>query len=375
MKPSQIFLRLSKYFLAYKWRILAGLLSVAIMSTSDTASAYLTAKLLEVLQTISQQVRAAQEIHVVVPFQIQQYLLYSMTIHGQGESFALIYRFALAIIIIIAVKVTFVYVREYFMNSVQQKILMRFRTDLFDRILSLPIRYFDEYKTGHIMSRVTNDVNNLEQSLVLMVEISQNIIYALVFATFLFYTNWQLTIVTLLIFTISGAISRKFGDRIRAYSHALTNTLADISAFLQERIAAIRIIKAFTREEKEKETFRNKAGSNYHFSMKIVRVNALLSPANELFNYSASSLLIIFCGYLFIQGKMSIETIIFFMFLIINLAKPVKALGESVARIQKTLVSAGYIFELLDLPPEQYGSKVKVSITQGNVVFKNISFA
>jgi ABC-type multidrug transport system fused ATPase/permease subunit len=164
MIPSQIFLRLSKYFIKYKWRILAGLFSVAIMSTADTASAFLTAKLLEILQTISQQVRSSQEIHVVIPFQIQHYLLYTITIHGQEESFALIYKFALAIIVIIAVKVTFVYVREYVMNSVQQKILMRFRIDLFDRILSLPIRYFDEHKTGHIMSRVTNDVNNLEQS-------------------------------------------------------------------------------------------------------------------------------------------------------------------------------------------------------------------
>jgi ATP-binding cassette, subfamily B, bacterial MsbA len=219
-------------------------------------------------------------------------------------------------------------------------------------------------------------VNNLEQSLTLIIEIAQNLVYTFVFATALFFTNWKLTIVTIIIFALSGEISRKFGDQIRRHSHDLTNTLADILAFLQERIAAIRIVKSFTREENEKKVFREKVGSNYHFSMKIVRVIALLSPTNELFNTAASSLLVIFSGYLFISGTMTIETMIFFLILMINLAKPVKALGESAARIQKTLVSAGYIFEIIDLKEETNSRSASlIKITKGTVEFKNVSFA
>ena len=376
MTRRQPFFRLLKYFLRYKWRIIAGLVSVAIMSSSDTASAYLIARLFEILQTISQQVRLSQEIHVPVLLSLFNKTLYSFTIHGRQESFELIYKFALAVIVIILVKVTFVYVREYVMSSVQQKILMRFRIDMFDRIVVLPIKFFDENKTGYIMSRITNDVNNLEQSLYLIVEIAQNLVYTCVYATALFFTNWQLTIMTILIFAISGQISRKFGDRIRSYSHALTNTLAEISAFLQERINAIRIVKSFTYENEERKSFKRKVESNYHYSMKIVRVTALLSPTNELFNTTAASLLVIFCGYLFIQGAMTIEMMLFFLILMINLAKPVKALGENTARIQKTLVSAGYIFDILDLETESAGkTKNSITITKGNVVFRNVSFS
>jgi ATP-binding cassette, subfamily B, bacterial MsbA len=376
MSPLKTFLRLSKYFLKYKWRITAGLVSVAIMSASDTASAYLIARLFEILQLISQQVRAGQDILVPVPLSIFGNIIYSFTVHGKEESFQLIYKFAAVVIVIILIKVTFVYVREYVMSSVQQKILMRFRVDLFNRIIGLPVRYFDENKTGYIMSRITNDVNNLEQSLTLIIEIAQNLVYTFVFATALFFTNWKLTIVTIIIFALSGEISRKFGDRIRKHSHDLTNTLADILAFLQERITAIRIVKSFTREENEKKVFREKVGSNYHFSMKIVRVIALLSPTNELFNTAASSLLVIFSGYLFISGTMTIETMIFFLILMINLAKPVKALGESAARIQKTLVSAGYIFEIIDLKEETNSkSASSIKIKKGTVEFKNVSFA
>ena len=376
MSPSGIFFRLLKYFLKYKWRIVAGLLSVAIMSSADTASAFLIARLFDILQTISQQVRFGQEILVAVPLKLFNTLLYSFTIHGQKESFELIYKFALAVIVIIFIKVTFVYIREYVMSSVQQKIMMRFRIELFDRIVVLPIKYFDENKTGYIMSRITNDVNNIEQSITLIVEMAQNFVYTFIYAAALFYTNWQLAIVTILIFAFSGEISRKFGDKIRSYSHALTNTLAEISAFIQERISAIRIVKSFTREEKEKSSFKQKVESNYHYSMKIVRVTALLSPTNELFNTTAASLLVIFCGYLFIKGSMTIETMLFFLILMINLAKPVKALSESAARIQKTLVSAGYIFEILDQPKEPNRKAANsITIAKGTVEYRNVSFS
>jgi ATP-binding cassette, subfamily B, bacterial MsbA len=376
MSPSGIFFRLLHYFLKYKWRIIAGLLSVAIMSSADTASAYLIARLFEILQTISQQVRLGQEILVPVPLNLFHTLIYSFTIHGQKESFELIYKFAFAVIVIILIKVIFVYCREYLMSSVQQKIMMRFRIELFDRIVFLPIKYFDENKTGYIMSRITNDVNNIEQSINLIVEMAQNFIYTFIYAGALFYTNWQLAIVAILIFAFSGEISRKFGDKIRSYSHALTNTLAEISAFIQERISAIRIVKSFTREEKEKESFKQKVESNYHYSMKIVRVTALLSPTNELFNTTASSLLVIFCGYLFIKGSMSIETMLFFLIIMINLAKPVKALGESAARIQKTLVSAGYIFEILDHPMETNKRAAHaIPLAKGTVEYRNVSFS
>jgi subfamily B ATP-binding cassette protein MsbA len=376
MSPLKTFLRLLKYFKIYKWRIVAGLIAVAIMSLSEIAYAFLGSRLIDILQSISQQVRSGKEILVPVVMKVFDYIFYSTTIHGNDESFQFIYRFAIVAFIVVLIKVTFVYIREYVMSSVQQKILVRFRVDLFDRIIALPVRYFDENKTGYIMSRITNDVFNLEQSLIQIIEIAQNIVYTLFFATAVFITNWKLAIVTIIIFSLSGEISRKYGDRIRKHSHDITNTLADISAFLQERIAAVRIVKSFTREEEEKRVFRNKVGSNYHFSMKIVRAIALLSSTNELFNTTAVLLLVIFCGYLFVTGALAIDMMILFMFLIINLRQPVKALGEGAARIQKTLVSAGYIFGILDLPKETNGkSAPSIILTEGTVEFRNVSFA
>jgi subfamily B ATP-binding cassette protein MsbA len=372
----KVLLRLLTYFLKYKWRILGGLISVAVMSLADTVSAFLIAQLFGVLQRIGDLVEAGKAIVVDVPVKVLWYVIRDISIQGSAETMQLIVTFALALLAIILIKVCFVYVREYVMSSAQQKILMRFRIELFDTVLLLPVRYFDQQKTGRVMSRITNDVSNMEQSLYLMVEIVQNLLYTLIYAAALFYSNWQLAIFAIVVFALSGLISRKFGDRVRSYSRDLTDTLADISAFLQEKISSIRIVKSFTREAFERKSFRQKVDDNYHHSMKIVRTMALLSPTNEFFNTFVASLLVVFTGYLFLRGDMTMESMISFLILINFLAKPVKALGENIARVQKTMVSAGLIFEMLDLDKEKLRDRPeKTAIERGEVEFCDVSFS
>ena len=371
-----ILIRYLKYFLKYKWRIAAGLFSVAMWGLSDLLSAFLIGQLFVILQKIGDAVNAGQAIALQIPIEVRNHIITVIRITSKEQALQLILMCAGAMLGLIVVKVCFVYIREYVMSSVQQKILMRFRIELFDTVLLLPVRYFDQQKTGRVMSRITNDVNNMEQSLYLTVEIAQNILYSLIYGCALFYVNWQLAVFTIVIFALLGLISRKFGDRIRVYSRDLTNTLAEISAFLQEKISSIRIVKSFTREPHERESFRKKVDENYRHSMRIVRTMAVLSPTNEFFNTFVASLLVVFTGYLFLQGSVSMESVIAFLLLVNFLAKPVKALGENFARIQKTLVSAGLIFEMLDLEKEKLHDKPgSFVVKSGKVEFKDVSFS
>jgi subfamily B ATP-binding cassette protein MsbA len=110
--------------------------------------------------------------------------------------------------------------------------------------------------------------------------------------------------------------------------------------------------------------------------MKIVRTMAILSPTNEFFNSFVASLLVVFTGYLFLQGSMTMKSMIFFLILVNFLAKPVKALGENFARIQKNLVSAGLIFEMLDLEKEKLSDEPEsVVIGRGEVEFRDVTFS
>jgi subfamily B ATP-binding cassette protein MsbA len=110
--------------------------------------------------------------------------------------------------------------------------------------------------------------------------------------------------------------------------------------------------------------------------MKIVRTVAMLSPINELFNTAVIAVLVVFTAYLFIEGSMTIETMIRFLILMTFLAKPVKAMGENIARLQKSLVSAGLIFEMLDLPEEQMnGGTEPARISAASLEFQDVHFA
>ncbi|HTP14129.1 MAG TPA: ABC transporter ATP-binding protein, partial [Bacteroidota bacterium] len=376
MTPLQIFRRLSKYLWHYRLRIAAGLVSVGVMSFSDVLSAGLLAKLVDVFQTIGQKVHAGESITTTVNITVQNHVLFTFPVNGYNDAMWLIGKFAAAVLVFTFVKVTFVYVREYVMSSAQQKILMRFRNELFATVMRYPIRFFDSNKTGYTMSRVTNDINNVEQALTMLIEMAQNVIFAGVFALVLVFTDWRLTLFIIAIFAVFGEISRKFGDRIRRIGKDLSNTLADISAFLQEKISSIRIIKSFTREEYEQAAFKTKVESNYHHSMKIVRITALLSPTNELINTLVTAIVVLFTGYLFIQGTMTLQDMTFFLFIMINSAKPIKALGESAARVQKSIVSAGFVFEMLDLATEHSDreSSLKPAL-RGRVEFRDVSFS
>ncbi len=370
----KVFRRLLTYFFAYKWRIFTGMISVIIMSLSDAVSAFLIAQLFDTLQKVGDLVQQGKAIIINSPLEVLGINITNINLNGSEEAMKLIATFAVVLLFIILIKSLAVYFREYVMSSAQQKILMRFRIELFDTILALPIKFFDQQKTGRVMSRITNDVNNLEQSLYLIVEIVQNLIFTITFTAALLFLNWQLALFTIFIFSVSGGISRKFGDRIRGHSRKLTETVADISAFLQERIASIRIVKLFTLENHERQTFRKKVGENYHHSMHIIRTMAILSPTNEFFNTFVASLLVVFTGYLFLEGSMTIKTMITFLILINSLAKPVKALGEGVARLQKNLVSSELIFEMFDLKKEDpKGSEI--NIEKGIVEFQNVSFS
>lgn len=374
----KIFFRIVKYFLKYKGRLFVGLCGTFLISISDVLSVELITKMFGILNKVSILVNEGKTLLIddsIKLFNKIPLYHFNLSLSGNKDAFNVIVWFAVLTILLILIKSVFVFIREYLLNSILQKILRDIRVDLFNSIVYFPVKVFDQQKTGAIMSRVTNDINLVEQSLLMIVEISQNLILTIVFATALFTTNWQLTFFTICIFAVLGIVTRKFGDRIRSASRYLSNSLADISAFLQERLSGIRIVKSFTREEHEREVFRDKAGQNYSFAMRIVRTISFLSPTTELFNAAATALLIVFTAFLFITGNMTIELVLGFLFYVTFLAKPVKALSDTLARVQRAIVSAGFIFDLIDSEKESIKGDPNVKITKGKVVFKKVSFS
>ncbi len=370
--------RLITYFYPYKVRIFFGLLATAIMGFSDTILAGAIGLFFDTLTKVQTLISNAEPILLEQKIEYREFEFYSINISGKDALLRFIIIFGILIVALAVFKVIFVYAREYLMNSTSHKFLMRFRRDVFDRILLLPMKFFDSEKTGNIMARITNDVAQLENSLRTLIQFSQNLIYTVVYVTALFFVNWKLTFLALVIFPLSGIVIKLFGDRIRKVSHRISVNIADITSFLQEKIAAIRVVKSFNREKFEQENFKVKTKENYKLSIKVVRLIALLKPVNEVFSETGMSILVIFCAWQISTGSMTIGNFITFISLVVMAYKPLKGLGDSMAIFQKALASANRIFELIDEKTEcevPENQRQSIESKNGQVEFKNVRFS
>jgi subfamily B ATP-binding cassette protein MsbA len=370
--------RFIRYFFPYKLRIFWGLVATALMGFSDTILALSIGIFFDALTKIQNQVRAGQEFFLHQDIERGGIHFFTLHLSNQKDITRFIIYFAIAIILLVIFKVIFVYFREYLMNSTSHKFLMRIRQEIFDRIVVLPMRFFDRERTGNIVARISNDVIQLENSMTSMVQFSQNLIYTVVYVTAMFFTSWKLSLLSLMVFPFAGVIIKYFGDRIRHVSHDISVNVADITSFLTEKINSIKIVKAFSREEFEKKNFENHSRQNYDYSLKIVRLVALLKPFNEIFSTSGMAFMVLFCSWQISVGKMTIGTFITFIGLVVMAYKPLKALGDSNVIFQKAMASAGRIYQLLDEKPEQDVQNLPDKVIdriQGNIEFRNVSFS
>ncbi len=372
--------RFINYFVPYKFRILGGLVATALMGFSDTVLAVSLGVFFDTLTKIQALLATGKEIvlhHVIEKGGIR---FLTIDIKGRQDMIDFIILFGVFIIFLVVFKVVFVYMREYLMNSTSQKFLMRIRQDIFDHIVLLPMRFFDRERAGNIVARITNDVMQLENSMTSMVQFTQNLIYTVVYVTAMFLTNWKLSLMALTVFPIAGLIIKFFGDRIRKVSHDISVNIADITAFLQEKIYSVKIVKAFTREAYEREKFADKSRKNYDYSLKIVRLVALLKPFNEVFSTVGMALIVLFCSYQISVGELTIGQFITFVGLVVMAYKPIKSLGDSNVIFQKAMASANRIYELLDEPTEyetetRTRANLSLSDIRGEVEFRHVYFS
>lgn len=369
--------RFISYFFRYKWRIFWGLIATSLMGISDTLMAVSGGIFFDVLTKIQNQAGSSESFYLHQEIKRGGIHFFTIHISNRSEITHFILLFAIAVIALVIFKVIFVYVREYLMNSTSQKFLMQIRQEIFDRILLLPMRFFDKERTGNIVARISNDVLQLENSMTSLVQFSQNIIYTIVYVAAMFLTSWKLSLLSLMVFPFAGIIIKYFGDRIRKVSYDISVNVADITSFLTEKINSIKIVKAFHREKFESSNFKKRSRQNYDYSLKIVRLVALLKPFNEVFSTTGMALMVLFCAWQISLGQLTLGTFITFIGLVVMAYKPLKALSDSHIIFQRALASAKRIYELLDEKSEEDGKAIEriTSAIKGNIEFRSVSFS
>ena len=281
------------------------------------------------------------------------------------------------IVLIYIVKGVFAYGQSYLMSYVGQRIVANLREQLYAHLQRLSLSYFDRTPTGLLMSRIMNDVNQIQGAVSGAVTgILKDLFTILGLIGVIFYRDWRLAALAMLVLPIAVLPIVKFGRKLRRLSTQSQKTMADMSIHLHETLAGNRIVKAFGMEDQEIRRFQEKNRRFFQLIMKDVSIKSMSSPIMEFLGGIGIASIIWYGGYNVIQGHSTPGTFFSFLTALLMLYEPIKHLSGVNNTIQQGLAAAVRVFEVLDLAPEiqdRPGAQTLAGVGEG-VIFKQVSF-
>lgn len=266
----------------------------------------------------------------------------------------------------------------YLMAELAQRTIFDLRNQLYQHLQRLPLSYFEDRRTGDIMSRVVNDVDSLEQALV--IPLTTFITDMLRLGWILFFClrwDWQLTLLALGVAPLLVGVTYTFGKIIRRTYRELRDKMGELNALLQDNLAGIRVILGFARQESELQKFVQKNKENYQLHVRIYRIFTTYKPIVELFVETGAVIVLCFGGYKVLQGEMSAGTFVIFFPYLRMAYEPISGVTRFYNTVQRALASTERVFEVLDTRPalQDATDAVELPPLQGHVEFRGVYFS
>jgi ATP-binding cassette subfamily B protein len=263
------------------------------------------------------------------------------------------------------------------MGSIVQRLLGQLRQEIFDKIQSLPVSFFDRSEAGDLMSRLLNDVNTVNQAFGLTIPQVLGQTFSLVgIIIAMLAINLQLgllsnLVVPLMIFT-TGFFSRWARGRFRV----TRQTIGDLSAKLEEDIGSVREAQAFNRTQLNIEEFDSLNAANRRANVQAVAVTAAFLPSIDFLNTLATAGVMAYGGYLAITGVMTVGTVTAFLLYVQQFFRPIQILSQFYTQAQSALAGLDRIFQLLDEPAtlQDAANATEMPPMRGEVRFEQVGF-
>ncbi|MDL2209547.1 ABC transporter ATP-binding protein/permease [Desulfovibrio sp. OttesenSCG-928-O18] len=247
-------------------------------------------------------------------------------------------------------KVSFRTIQNYVMQYCGLRVLERLRDELFQKMIYLPMRYYESAQVGMLMSRVINDVVLIRASMPALIMLVRQVFTVIFLICVAFYQDAFLAFWAIIVMPVAFFPFIYFGRRMRKLSRKGQAKLADISVLLQEIFSGIRVVKAFSTEEREAKRFDKENRRLLSLLLKQTLASELSSSTMELMGALAGALIVYYGGMQVIDGHSTPGTFFSFLTATIMLYDPVKKMANSNNEIQKALAGAERVFEILDSP-------------------------
>ncbi len=296
-------------------------------------------------------------------------------IKGNKEMLFLI---PIAIIVVTLCKGLATYTHSYQMSKVAHSIIAKLQTQMFEKLMYLNMKFYNDSKSGNLISRLINDTYYLRLAIVKSVTgIIKDVLVIIFLLGNMFYQSWTLTLFAFFAFPLAIWPIRKIGKSIRKITYTIQNEIAVFSNVLAESIKGIRQVKAYSRENYEKQRAFETISFIQKYYTKSAFISNRLSPLMEFIGSLAVALSIYAGGVFVLNESMTTGQFMSFLVSLLLAYQPVKALGNLNISVQEGLAGAERIFKLLDTSEKNMEniSPKKTIDLDGDIVFKDVSFA
>jgi ATP-binding cassette subfamily B multidrug efflux pump len=270
------------------------------------------------------------------------------------------------------------YTQAIVMQAMGQYIMYDLRKEIFAHLQRLPVQYYDHNPVGRLMTRLTTDVDALNEMFTAgVISIFGDVAMIFYIVIFMFEVNWQLALVSFSILPLLAMLTTWFRLGARSSFRAVRVRIARINAFLQEHITGMPVVQLFNREAKEMRQFDQINDAHRQANIDTIYYYAVFYPAVEIIGALGIGLIIWYGGGQVVRDVATIGTLVAFIQLARNFYEPISDISEKYNILQSAMASSERIFKLLDEPvtiqsPEQ---PVRMGRARGRIEFRNVWFA
>lgn len=268
------------------------------------------------------------------------------------------------------------FTETYFMGYVGRRIVTRLRTEIFQRVLLLPIGYFDRNSSAVLLSRLTYNTEQIGQattdSVAVMLRESLTMLGSI---AILLWLNLKLTLIALTMGPLVAWLVTIINRRFRRYSRRIQDSMGDVTRVAKEAFEAPRLIKVYNAEQHLGGQFETVNERNRGSNMRLILTKGLANPIVQLVTAIGAAFVISIAISDAVHGRMTTGDLLAFLTALVNIAQPLRSLVGVAGPMQQGIAAGQSIFDMLDEPVEQQGRGHVAGRARGDVEFDDVSFA
>jgi ATP-binding cassette subfamily B multidrug efflux pump len=297
---------------------------------------------------------------------------------GAGVDFQVLGRLILVVLAMYTLASVLSWAQGFILNGLVMRVVFRLRQDIEEKLNRLPLSYFDTRQRGDLMSRVTNDVDNIQQSLQqAFSQLIQSVLTVLGIAAMMFIVSWQLALIALISLPLSAVIAGVIGVRSQKLFTAQWKNTGALNGHIEETFSGQEIVRAFGRDKEMLDEFDTRNEALYTASFGAQFVSGMIMPAMTFVSYLSYVMIAVFGGLRVASGQMTLGDATAFIQYSREFSQPIGQMAGMANMLQSGVASAERTFELLDADEQEPDTRTAElpERSNGHVEFERVSFA